>query len=253
VDEELRAALAATARTDKEKARDQHRHPRETLEFFGLADDMRVVELWAPSGFYTAILAPVLHDRGRLTVTLLDPACNYPALDTELRRLQGEASQRLLDRLDQSPSLYGGVERIVMKPPEFSFGHDGSADMVLTFRNVHNWIQEDCEDAVFSAVYRVLKAGGVFGVVDHRGVHGLTRQQIKDTGYVPEDFMLAVATKAGFRLAARSEINANPKDTKDYPAGVWTLPPTYELKDKDRDKYTAIGESDRMTLKFVKP
>jgi predicted methyltransferase len=143
------------------------------------------------------------------------------------------------------------VPEVTIRAPES--GRDGVADMLLTFRNVHNWIMEDYEDAVFAATYRALKPGGTFGVVEHRGNANMTRDQIKDTGYVPEELVVALATKAGFRFAARSEINANPKDTKDYPDGVWTLPPSYALKDKDRDKYTAIGESDRMTLRFVKP
>ncbi len=140
-----------------------------------------------------------------------------------------------------------------MKPPGFSFGKDGSADFVLTFRNVHNWLPEGYPDAVFAAAFRVLKPGGVLGVVDHRGKPGMTPKQIEDSGYIPEDVVIALATKAGFKLADRSEINANPRDTKDYPQGVWSLPPTFANKDVDHAKYAAIGESDRMTLKFVKP
>jgi predicted methyltransferase len=253
VDEELRAALSGTARTDPEKARDVYRHPRETLEFFGLRDDARIVELWAPEGYYTSILAPVVRDHGALGAALLDPNGDYQASTPRMKQLQTESSHKFVDRLDRSPELYGKVTRIVMKPPVFSFGPDGAADVVLTFRNIHNWIGENYEDAVFAAAYRALKSGGIFGVEEHRGVPGMTREQIQDTGYVPEDFVVSLATKAGFRLAARSEINANPKDTKDYPDGVWSLPPTYALKDKDRAKYAAIGESDRMTLKFVKP
>jgi predicted methyltransferase len=245
LDAALRAALAGPARTAEERARDVYRHPVETLEFFGVRDDMNVVELWAPQGYYTAILAPLLRDHGKLGVTLFDP------IHPPKGRFGWDA--KYVERLDKSPDVYGKVERILMKPPAFSFGPDGSADLVLTFRNVHNWLAEGYADAVFAAAFRVLKSGGVLGVVDHRGAPGMTPQQIEDTGYVPEETVLALATKAGFRLAARSEINANPKDTKDYPKGVWTLPPMYGMKDVDRAKYTAIGESDRMTLKLVKP
>jgi predicted methyltransferase len=253
IDQELRAALGGAARTEEERARDGFRHPRETLEFFGLRGDMHVVELWAPDGFYTAILAPLLRDRGALTVTFLDPNGDFPALLEQPKKWQTQASRRYVERLQKSPEVYDRVVRAVMKPPAFSFGPDGSADLVVTFRNVHNWIPEGYEGAVFAAAFRVLKPGGVLGVVEHRGRPGMTRKQIEDTGYVPEEQITGLATTAGFRLVDRSEINANPKDTKDYPEGVWTLPPFYARKDVDRAKYAAIGESDRMTLKFVKP
>ena len=252
-DSAIAASLAGPARLDKEKARDAHRHPRETLEFLDLRGEMNVVELWAPDGYYTSILAPVLRDHGKLTVTFWDPAGDYAEKDPKARKRHMEASERFLARLDQTPAVYGRVERIAMKPPVFSFGPDGAADLVVTFRNIHNWIPEGYEDAVFSAAFRALKPGGTLGVEEHRGRPGMTAEQIADTGYVPEDLVIALATKAGFRLAARSEINANPKDTKDYPSGVWTLPPVFALKDVDHAKYEAIGESDRMTLRFVKP
>jgi len=252
IDQALRATLGGPARSEEEHARDKFRHPRETLEFFGLRDDMHVVELWAPEGFYTAILAPVLRDKGALAVTFLDPNGDFPARLAQPKKWQTQASGRYLARLDKSPEVYDKVQRIAMKPPTFSSGPDGSADLVVTFRNVHNWVPEGYEGAVFAAAFRVLKPGGVLGVVEHRGNPGMTRPQIEDTGYVPEEQVIGLATTAGFRLVDRSEINANPKDTKDYPEGVWTLPPFYAKKDVDRAKYAAIGESDRMTLKFVK-
>jgi predicted methyltransferase len=252
-DPEIRAALSGPARTDAEVQRDAFRHPRETLEFFGLRDDMHVVELWAPGGFYTAILAPVLREHGALSVAFVDPGGDFQALQAQPKKWQTEASQRYVARLDQSPNVFDRVTRIVMKPPAFSFGPDGSADLVLTFRNVHNWIPEGYQDAIFAAAFRVLKPGGVLGIEEHRGAPDMTDKQIEDTGYVPEERIIALATKAGFRLSERSEINANPKDTKDYVDGVWTLPPTYSRKNEDRARYAAIGESDRMTLKFGKP
>ncbi len=253
VDSAIAASLAGPARLEKEKARDVYRHPRETLEFIGLREEMNVVEIWAPDGYYTSILAPVLRDHGKLTVTFWDPAGDYTEKDSKARKRHMEASERFLARLDQTPAVYGKVERIAMKPPVFSFGPDATADLVVTFRNIHNRIPEGYESAVFSAAFRALKPGGVLGVEEHRGPPGMSAEQVADTGYVPEDLVIALATNAGFRLAARSEINANPKDTKDYPSGVWTLPPVFALKDADHAKYEAIGESDRMTLRFVKP
>jgi predicted methyltransferase len=252
-DSAISTALAGPTRLETERARDVYRHPHETLEFFGLREDMNVIELWAPDGYYTSILAPLLRDRGKLTVTFWDPAGDYTEKDPRAKTRHMEASGRFLARLDQTPAVFDNVERIAMKPPIFAFGADGTADLVVTFRNIHNWIPEGYEDAVFSAAFRALKPGGVLGVEEHRGLPGMTTQQITDTGYVPEDLVVALANKAGFRLVARSEINANPKDTKDYPSGVWTLPPVFVRKDVDRARYAAIGESDRMTLKFVKP
>jgi predicted methyltransferase len=246
-------SLAGPARLDDEKARDAYRHPQKTLEFFGLREDMNVIELWAPDGYYTAILAPLVRDHGKLSVTFWDPGGDYAEKDPRAKRRHMDASRRFIARLEQAPAVYDKVERIAMKPPVFSFGGDATADMVVTFRNIHNWIPEGYEDAVFSAAFRALKPGGVLGVEEHRGLAGMTSTQIADTGYVPEDLVIALATKAGFRLGGRSEVNANPRDTKDYPDGVWTLPPVFALKDKDRAKYEAIGESDRMTLRFVKP
>jgi predicted methyltransferase len=252
-DAAIATSLAGPARLESEKSRDVYRHPRETLEFFGLREDMNVIELWAPDGYYTAILAPLLRERGQLSATFWDPGGDYSEKDPRAKRRHMEASLRFIARLEQGPAVYDNVERIAMKPPVFFFGGDATADLVVTFRNIHNWIPEGYEDAVFSAAFRALKPGGVLGVEEHRGLAGMTATQIADTGYVPEDLVIALATKAGFRLAGRSEVNANPRDTKDYPDGVWTLPPVFALKDKDRAKYEAIGESDRMTLRFVKP
>ena len=246
VDAKLTAAIAGTTRTEKERARDGQRHPRETLAFFGLTDSMNVVELWPGGGYYTTILAPVLAERGHLTVTHFDPKGDPKSEDTE-------EAQAILGRLAKTPDVFGKVTPKELKRPELSLGPDGSADMVVTFRNVHNWIDEGSAEQVFAASARVLKSGGVLGVEEHRGKPGMSVQQIKDSGYVPEPVVIALAEKAGLRLAARSEVNANPKDTTDHPKGVWALPPVLANKDVDRDKYIAIGESDRMTLKFVKP
>jgi predicted methyltransferase len=242
----VRSALAGPVRTDRERARDTYRHPAETLAFFGLREDMNVVELWPGGGYYTAILAPVLAERGKLAVTHFDPNGDPKLEDTE-------EAQAILKRLAANEAVFGKVDKRQIARPDFVLGPDGSADLVVTFRNVHNWIDEGYADRVFLASFKVLKPGGALGVEEHRGSPGLTTQQIKDTGYVPEDVIIGLAEKAGFRLAARSEVNANPRDTKDHPKGVWALPPVFANKDVDREKYAAIGESDRMTLKFVKP
>jgi predicted methyltransferase len=245
-DAAIRAALAGDQRKDKERARDGARHPVETLAFFGLRSDATVVELWPGGGYYTAILAPVLADRGKLVVTHFDPQGDPKSEDTE-------EAHAILDRLAGAPAVFGKVAPQQITATSFSFGSDASADFVLTFRNVHNWIEAGYADQVFAAAARVLKPAGVLGVEEHRGKPGMTTQQIRDTGYVPEDVVIQLAARAGLRLAESSEINANPRDTKDYPHGVWSLPPTLAGKDVDRAKYLGIGESDRMTLRFVRP
>jgi predicted methyltransferase len=249
VDTKLRSSLAGPQRTDAERARDVYRHPRETLEFFGLRDDANVVELSPGAGWYTAVLGPVLVERGKLSVTSADP--NGPP-DSEAT----QDAKALLARFAKDPASFGKVSAMVVKwrGDAVSLGPDGSADMVLTFRNAHNWLEAGLFDKVLGSIFKVLKPGGVLGLTDHRANPGgpTDAKTIGDTGYVPEAYVIQQVEAAGFKLAGKSEVNANPKDTKDYPKGVWTLPPTYELKDVDRAKYQAIGESDRMTLKFVK-
>ena len=248
IDAELQASVAGGQRTDKEKARDSHRHPRETLAFFGLKDDMTVVELSPGGGWFTAILAPVLRDHGKLVVVGGDPNGDPKSEGTQ-------NAQALQARFQKAPSAFDKVQSLVWKRDgEPVFGPPESADMVLTFRNLHNWVEGKNADQALAAAFKVLKHGGVLGVTDHRANKGASSDPkvIGDTGYIPEEQAIKIVEAAGFKLAAKSEINANPKDTKDYAEGVWTLPPTFTLKDKDHDKYAAIGESDRMTLKFVK-
>jgi predicted methyltransferase len=246
----LATVLTGNQRTADERARDVHRHPRETLEFFGVRENMAVVELSASKGWYTAILGPLLSEKGKLAVTNADP--NGPA-DSEGTK----NAKSLLERISKDPTAYGKVTTIVTnwKKDEVSLGPDGSADMVLTFRNLHGWIANGIADKVLAASFKVLKSGGVLGVEEHRAKADASSdpKAIGESGYVPEGLVVKLAEKAGFKLAGASEINANPKDTKDHPKGVWSLPPTLELGDKDKEKYVAIGESDRMTLKFVKP
>jgi predicted methyltransferase len=234
----LAEVIAGPQRTPAFRARDRYRHPLQVLDFFGVKSDMRVVEIWPAGGWWTEILAPYLRAHGRY----------YAAVQPPYR----DAGFR--DKLAAAPKYYDRVVVTEAGPPDhWRIAPPGSADLVLTFRNVHNWLAGGYEKEMFAALYRALKPGGVLGLVEHRAAPGTTRADWVKTGYVSEAFVIELAREAGFRLVATSEINANPKDTKNYPKGVWTLPPTLALGRKDRAKYLAIGESDRMTLKFVKP
>ncbi|KQW42861.1 MULTISPECIES: class I SAM-dependent methyltransferase [unclassified Roseateles] len=233
----LKAAVAADHRTVGNVARDAHRHPYETLSFFGIKPTDTVVELSPGGGWYTEILAPYLREAGQL----------YAAA--------GEGG-RFKAKMD-SMSVYSKVKLSVFDSNKglLDIAPPGTADAVLTFRNVHNWMSQGPEktQAVFNAAFKALKPGGVLGVEEHRLPASQTQDPKAASGYVQEAVVIKFAEAAGFKLAGKSEVNANPKDTADHPQGVWTLPPTLALKDKDRAKYQAIGESDRMTLKFVKP
>ena len=239
-------AMVGDHRAQANKARDKYRHPKETLLFFGLRPEMTVVEISPGRGWYTEILAPLLRDRGQYYVAV--SAITEKSPDA-LR--QNDADYRGM--LAAAPAVYGKVNLSVISPGALKLAPQGSADMVLTFRNVHNWAKAGTADAMFKAFHDALKAGGTLGVVEHRAKPDAPFQQQIDTGYMTETYVVETAEKAGFRLVNKSEINANPRDSKDYPGGVWTLPPTLRYGDQDRDKYMAIGESDRMTLKFVKP
>ena len=242
----LDQALAADHRTPAFRERDRYRHPKQTLEFFGLRPDQTVVEVWPGAGWYTEILAPYLRASGKYYAAGL-----VATLDAnEYRR---NTIGNFATKLAARPDLYDrAIVTELGRPDRWQACPPGTADLVLTFRNVHNWMAGDYEAEMFKAFHAALKPGGVLGVVEHRARPGTSREQMKKSGYVTEEHVIKTAEAAGFRLDARSEINANPADTKDYPEGVWTLPPTLELKDKDREKYLAIGESDRMTLRFVK-
>jgi predicted methyltransferase len=244
----IQTILDGDQRSPEHKVRDRYRHPLETLLFFGIAPDMTVVELWpGGQGWYTEILAPLLAGEGRLYAAGFDRA----SANDHAMRANAEFSEKLASR----PDIYGAVAVTELGKSKYDVAPEGSADMVLTFRNLHDWITDGYVEGVFAAAYRALKPGGVLGVVEHRANPGTAQAEDPKAGagYVAEDRVIGLAEAAGFKLAARSEINANPKDSKDYPEGVWTLPPTLKLGEKDREKYLAIGESDRMTLKFVKP
>ena len=242
----LDGVLAGAHRSEANRARDPYRHPKETLLFFGLTPDQTVVEISPSGGWYTEILAPVLKERGL-----------YIAAHNNPNGSAGGQKQRasFKAKLEANPDLYGkAVVTSFGKGITGNIAAPGSADMVLTFRNVHNWMGAGFADDAFRSFYTALKPGGVLGVVEHRMPEDRADTEAsRKSGYVKTSEVIRMAEAAGFKLAAKSEINANPKDTADYPEGVWTLPPNFALKDVDRAKYAAIGESDRMTLRFVKP
>ncbi|HEX9392418.1 MAG TPA: methyltransferase [Usitatibacteraceae bacterium] len=236
----LETIIAGEHRSEANKARNTYRHPVETLTFFGVRPESKVVEIWPGGGWYTEVLAPYLKDHGLYVAA-------FPANAPRSRKA-------FEDKLAQKPELYSKVAIMPLAAPgNLNIRPEGGADVVLTFRNVHNWIEDGNVDAFFGAFFAALKPGGVLGVVEHRAKPGTTLAQSKDSGYMTEEYVIERATAAGFKLEAKSEINANPKDTKDYAKGVWTLPPTLTNGATDREKYLAIGESDRMTLRFVKP
>jgi predicted methyltransferase len=246
---DLRSVVAGPQRSDQERARDVYRHPVETLGFFGVREDMNVVELWPGGGWYTSILAPFLRDHGGVTVATGDPDGDPKAEPTQ-------DAKAFLARRDRQPEVFDRVARVqVPSTGDIVLGPPESADAVLTFRNLHTFVWLGIDRQILAASFRVLKHGGILGLTDHRApVGGPTDPKVLgDTGYIPEAYAIELVERAGFRLAARSEINANPRDSKDYEGGVWALPPSYTNGAKDHAKYEAIGESDRMTLKFVKP
>jgi predicted methyltransferase len=247
-DDSLARAVNSPSRTPAFRARDVYRHPQQTLRFFGIRPDMTVVEIWPSSGWYTEILAPYLHDYGKYYAAL--PPFSAPDASAEARA----AADDFRNRLNADPARYGTVSITEFRPPlRSAICPPGSADLVVTFRNVHNWMAGNYEQDAFNAFFAALKPGGVLGVVEHRAKPYATNDDTRKTGYVNVAYVKALAANAGFRFVAESAVNDNPKDTKDYPKGVWTLPPTLELGEQDKAKYLKIGESDRMTLKFVKP
>ena len=237
------AAIAGSWRKEADKARDQYRHPAETLKFLGVKPGQTVVEISPGGGWYTEILAPAMKTKGKYVAALANPLTSVNAARS-VEAFKAKYADKAIYG-DIGIGVFGkGVEEIVAP---------GSADVVLTFRNVHNWHMGGWDQEAFNAFFKALKPGGTLGVVEHRLPENWPDARMKSSGYMKTSYVQALAEKAGFKLVASSEVNANPKDTKDYPDGVWTLPPTFQLKDQDRARYAAIGESDRMTLKFVKP
>jgi predicted methyltransferase len=245
--EKMDLALAGDQRSPASAARDAWRHPKETLTFFGLEGNMTVMEVWpGASGWYTEILAPVLRDRGRLIVANWDPEVDNKYLQSGLAEFRA--------KLDARPDIYDKVEVVALYYPTAMHPvPPGSVDMVLTFRNLHNWMPRGAAKPMLEAMYAALKPGGILGVVEHRAATDKPQDEKARSGYVREDYAIALIESVGFRLVGTSEVNANAADTKDYDQGVWTLPPTLRLGTAGREKYLAIGESDRFTLKFEKP
>jgi predicted methyltransferase len=245
------ASVLASPHRGENAARDGARHPKETLEFFGVERNMTVAELWPGGGWYTEVLGPYLRDEGKLIVT------NWPA-DHER---YGKSAQKFADKLAASPEIFGDVTVVqapVTADEPFELAPEGTVDLVVTFRNSHGWFTSGQTEQIYGAAFRALKPGGVFGIVQHRAAAGANPEETAKQGYLPEAQVIAAAQAVGFELVETSEINANPQDTRNHPAGVWSLPPNLrgpegELSDEDKAKYTAIGESDRMTLKFKKP
>jgi predicted methyltransferase len=237
--------LADPHRSEADRARDRYRHPKDTLLFFGVRPEMTVLEVWPEPGWYTDIIAPLVRDRGKYYAAVMEPD---PASQFVTGRL---ASFR--NKLAADPTLYGNATIVTFPAHGGDVVPPGSIDLVVTFRNIHNWMSEGTASDAFATIFKALKPGGMLGVVDHRGSPGVPQDPKAKSGYVSEEYAIKLIEAQGFRLLGTSEINANPKDTKDYEQGVWTLPPTFRLGDKDRDKYTEIGESDRFTLKFEKP
>ncbi len=237
--------LADPHRSDADRARDRYRHPKDTLLFFGIRPEMTVLEVWPEPGWYTDIIAPLVRDRGKYYAAVMepDPASQFVAARLEAFR----------GKLAANPTLYGNATVVTFPAHGGDVVPPGSVDLVVTFRNIHNWMAAGTAPDAFATIFKALKPGGMLGVVEHRGKPGTTQDPQAKSGYVVEDYAIKLIEAQGFKLLGTSEINANPKDTKDYEQGVWTLPPSYRLGDKDRDKYTEIGESDRFTLKFEKP
>ena len=231
-DAALAKAIAAPHRTADFVERDKARKPQEELEFFGIKPTMTVVEIAPGGGYWTEILAPYLQEKG-----------------TYYTAMSPKAAENFQKKLDGKPEVYGKVKVTSMT----EVAPAGTADLVLTFRNVHNWMGGGNVDQVFSSFFTALKPGGVLGVEEHRGSNSVPQDPKAASGYVREDYTIQLAEKAGFKYLGKSEILANPKDTKDYPKGVWTLPPTLSQGEADRAKYVAIGEADNFVLKFEKP
>jgi predicted methyltransferase len=244
VDPALGAAIASNQRTASFVARDAARHPAEELTFFGLRADSNVVELWPGGGYWTEILAPYLAAHGHYTAALPPTKAG------------GEDSTTVAQwraRIAPQAARFGTVQETTLGTGHFDVAPPGSADLILTFRNLHNWMEGGYAAEALAGCLRALKPGGILGIEDHRGSNKQPQDPLAKSGYVRQDYAINLVKQAGFEFVGSSEVDANPKDTKDWPSGVWTLPPTLELGDKDRAKYMAIGEADNFVLKFRKP
>jgi len=246
IDPSLKALIDGPQRAEKNRVRDIYRHPAEALSFFGVKPDSVVVEILpGAGGYWTEILAPYLKAKGRYI------AANFEAASTSDEAIKENAGFKA--KVAADPTDYDRVEITEFAADRHEIAAPGSADFVITFRNLHNWLAHGETAGALKAFYAALKPGGVLGIEDHRGSETVSQDPVAKSGYVRQDYAIQQIEAAGFKLVGSSEVNANPKDTKDYSVGVWALPPTYRLKDQDHDKYAAIGESDRFLLKFIKP
>jgi predicted methyltransferase len=241
----LDKAVSDTGRSAAFRDRDSFRHPVGELEFFGIRPNATVVEIWPSSGYWTEILAPYLHDHGKFYVAGLPADTGKEGID--------KARATLQQKLDADPARFGKAVVTQFGKDHYEIAPAGSADLVVTFRNLHNWMPGGYADDAMAAFFKALKPGGVLGIEDHRAPDAVPQDPKAANGYVRQDYAIALAKKAGFEFLGASEVNANAKDTKDWPKGVWTLPPTYAAGDEDKAKYTAIGEADNFVLKFRKP
>ena len=247
-DAALRAIVDGRHRTAENKVRDPYRKPFEVVRFLEIKPDSTVIEISpGAAGYWTEVLAPYVRDKGLYVAA--NPAPRSPAAKAGVDKYNAEFAAKLAT----DPASFAKIKIIDFAPELPDFAAPGSADFVLTFRNLHNWIDRGVADKALASFHRALKKGGILGIKDHRGDPKKPQDPVAQSGYIRQDYAIAMIEKAGFKFVAASEAVANPRDTRDHPAGVWALPPTYRNKDQDRAKYTAIGESDRFLLKFVKP
>ena len=237
-------AISGMAIAERDTSRDQYRHPMATLAFFGITPQMDVLEISPGGGWYTEVLAQYV--TGNLLAGHYDPQSD--------RAYYRNSQSKFAAKMAAAPELYGNVKMHVFDASAKKLSAEtSSVDAVVTFRNVHNWMSSSTEASSFELFFSALKPGGMLGVVEHRAPDGTDKATMKKSGYMTQDYVIELARGAGFILEASSEVNANEKDTANHPKGVWTLPPSLSLGDQDRDRYLAIGESDRMTLRFRKP
>lgn len=239
------AAIAGAHRSERNKARDVYRHPRQTLEFFGLRANMSVLELAPGGGWYSEIIAPVVKDHGHYAAGVAPPK-SADAEDTA-------SMKTLRQKFADHAQVLGTLNTVPFGAGVAQMAPANSADMVLIFRSLHGWMDAGWADKALALAFNSLKPGGILGIEGHRGNAATPQDPKAASGYVNEEYAIKLIEAAGFKLLGRSEVNANPLDTKDYKEGVWTLPPTLTLGETDKDKYMKIGESDRFTLKFQKP
>jgi len=247
MDTKLQAVLAGDHRSDANRARDAYRNPHGTLKFFGISEGMTVMEIWPSSGWYTEVLAPLMKDSGKYIAAHWDPESPSKFVQNSVKRFT--------EKMNNNPDVYSQVEIVALMPQTGKSEPvpPGSVDMVLTFRNVHNWMGQNYQEDMFNVFQQSLRPGGYLAIVEHRGDSSVPQDPKAKSGYVNEEHTVQLAEAAGFELLASSDVNNNPRDTKDYEKGVWTLPPTYRNGYLGKKKYGKIGESDRFTLLFVKP